>query len=82
MKLATTPEEQRAWMAQWRLAAVELERVKMEELRAMTEEEVLRASNMLLWLAPDAYARACERTDCGMAEQQRLFAKWHSRRPS
>jgi len=45
MKLAETPEEQRAWMAQWRAAEKALLEVKRQELRALTEE---RRSSILL----------------------------------
>jgi hypothetical protein len=79
MKLATTPEEQRAWMAQWRLAAASLEQIKLEELRALSNEQALRDSDIVLGLAPDAYLRASACTDCGLVEQQRVFAKWHQR---
>src|SRR4051794_3678769 len=52
MHLVTTPEEQRAWMAQWRSAASALERVKMEELSSLTDEGALRDSDDLLSLGP------------------------------
>lgn len=37
-----TPEQMKQWMRQWRNAEVELQRQKMRELQAMTDEEALR----------------------------------------
>ncbi len=76
MKLATTPEEQRAWMAQWRLAAVTLEQVKAEELMAMSEEEAAAASQDLLSLGPFPLPKDRQHSS-GMVEQQQWFGKWH-----
>ena len=75
MKLATTPEEQRRWMEQWRSAAVALEEVKRMELMELTEEEAWRRTEALLslpkpWRRPDA--------ECGLVEQQAWFHKKRS----
>ena len=43
MHLAETPEEQRAWMNQWRAAAVALRQMKREELHAMMDEDAVAA---------------------------------------
>jgi hypothetical protein len=72
MKLATTPEEQRQWMQQWREAAIFLDEVKRDELANMTAEESWRTIESLQsikggWRDPDAV--------CGLIEQQALFAK-------
>ena len=72
MKLATTPEEQRRWMEQWRNAAVALEEVKRMELMELTEEEAWRRTEALLslpkpWRRPDS--------ECGLVEQQALFRR-------
>jgi len=45
--LAETPEEQKAWMAQWRSAEIALRQVKREELRAMTDEDGVATFNAL-----------------------------------
>ena len=42
---------QRAWMMQWRRAAVALEEQRGRELRALTDQEALAASDALLSLA-------------------------------
>ena len=72
MKLATTPEEQRQWMQQWRETAIFLDEVKRYELANMTAEESWRSIECLQsikngWRDPDAV--------CGLIEQQALFAK-------
>jgi len=72
MKLATTPEEMRQWMQQWREAAIYLDEVKRDELANMTDEEGWRAIEQIQsmpagWRNPAAI--------CGLIEQQALFAK-------
>jgi len=72
MKLATTPDEQRQWMRQWRETAIYLDEVKRDELANMTEEEGWRAIESIQsmrngWRDPA--------TVCGLIEQQALFAK-------
>ena len=75
MHLAETPEEQQAWMKQWRAAAVALRKVKREELRAMTDEDAVAAFNALD-LPPHDFARAADRMNSsGLLEQQRIFQK-------
>lgn len=58
-------------MLQWRAAAVALEAVRMNELRGLTDEDVLAAADSLLSLV--ALAPDDERLS-GLVEQQRLFA--------
>jgi uncharacterized protein YcbX len=75
MHLAETPEEQRAWMNQWRAAAVALRQMKREELRAMTDEDAVAAFNALD-MPPELVWRCPERIDSsGLVEQQRIFQK-------
>ena len=75
MHLAETPEEQRKWMDQWRAAAIALRQVKREELRAMTDEDAVRAFNALD-VPPELGYRSPERTNSeGLIEQQRIFGK-------
>ncbi len=75
MKLAETPEEQRAWMAQWRSAEKALLEVKRQELRALTEEEALATTNELLSAIPFPLPPELERKTSGLVEQQRWFSK-------
>jgi hypothetical protein len=72
MKLATTPEEMRQWMQQWREAAIFLDEVKRDELANMTDEEGWRAIESLLSLAP--HYRRLSRTS-GLVKQQAWFHK-------
>lgn len=72
MKMATTPEEQRQWMQQWREAAIFMDEVKRDELANMTAEEGWRATESLLSLAP--HYRRLSRTS-GLVEQQAWFHK-------
>jgi hypothetical protein len=72
MKLATTPEEQRQWMQQWREAAIFMDEVKRDELANMTDEEGWRAIESVLSLAP--YYRRLSRTS-GLVKQQAWFHK-------
>ena len=74
MKLATTPEEMRQWMRQWREAAIYLDEGKRDELANMTEEEGWRAIESLLSLAP--HYRRLSRTS-GLVKQQAGFHKWN-----
>jgi len=73
MRLATTPEEKQQWMAQWRAAETALLEQKFRELLAMTDEDALRISNMLLRLVFDHYRSPERQTHSGLVEQQRLF---------
>ncbi len=72
MKLATTPEEQRRWMAQWRSAAVALAEMKRHELQTLTDEQAWRQIEALqsvseIWRDPEAPP--------GLVAQQALFRK-------
>ncbi len=72
MKMATTPEEQRRWMDQWRHAAVALEEVKRAELAALTDKQAWQQIEALqsipdVWRNPD--------TECGLIEQQAIFKR-------
>lgn len=75
LRLAETPEEQKQWMAQWRLAEKMLLEVKREELRALTDEKAVASFNALD-LPPELVYRSPARTDSlGFFEQQRVFGK-------
>lgn len=72
MKLATTPEEQRQWMEQWRRAAIALDEVKRDELANLTEAKAWQQIDALCSL-PDAW-RDPNRV-CGLIEQQAIFRR-------
>ena len=75
MKLATTPEEQRRWMEQWRRAAVALEEVRRYELQMLTDQQAWRETEDLLGLV-DYYPRHSETS--GLVEQQAWFKRFRS----
>ena len=78
MRMATTPEEQKQWMAQWRSAEVALYEQKFLELQAMTDEEAARIANFIMWWTPELdYWLPIWKSDVnsGLIEQQRLFQK-------
>jgi hypothetical protein len=71
-----TPEQQAAWMQQWRSAAVALAEERARCLRELTPEEALAASDRLLSL-PVVGEAPVPRRPCGLIEQQAIF---HRRR--
>ncbi len=64
---------QRAWMEQWRRAAVALAEQRKRELRALSEADALAASDALLSLATLTRARRPRLTTSGLVQQQVLF---------
>lgn len=62
------------WLAQRRLGFERLERMRLEELRSMTEADADRIFANLDPARPDAL-----RPSSGLVEQQRLFAKLQHR---
>ena len=67
-----TAEQQKQWMAQWKSAAVALEKVREEELRSLSEAEAVGAAQALMELpGPE---RVSDR-ESGLVAQQQLFAK-------
>ncbi len=74
MKLATTPEEQRQWMTQWRQAAMALEEFRRFELQTLTEENAWRQIEAVLSLA-GYYPRHTDAS--GLVEQQAWFRRLH-----
>lgn len=84
MTKAEEHEAMRRWVETWKRAGPELERIKMEELQAITEEESaemfcgLDIPPEFDWMPPEDF------TSSGLVEQQRLFMLWHDRasRPS
>jgi hypothetical protein len=61
------------WTETWKQAGAELERIRREELRRMTDDDVRRAVADLFSGAPPSDHEP--RTTSGLVEQQRLFAK-------
>ena len=64
------------WVEQWKITGPELERIKREELRAMTEEEAGEiAVRLSTAAAADIWIEPHRRDSLGLVEQQRLFQK-------
>jgi hypothetical protein len=62
------------WVEQWQKAGPVLERIRHEELRAMTDDEAARAFEALAELACEVHSPS-PRLTSGFVEQQRLFQK-------
>jgi hypothetical protein len=65
---------QRAWARGWQTAGRALEAVRRAELRALTPERALAATERLLALGAEAGVSAKRRRTSGLVEQQRLFS--------
>ena len=63
-------EEGREWVAAWRRAGPELERVRREELRAL---DAYRALSLLVGPADYTVEPRASRPSSGLVEQQRFF---------
>ena len=72
IKLATTREERRRWMEQWRSAAVALDEVKRDELANLGDAAAWQAADDLLGLAQ--FHRQTSDTS-GLVEQQAWFQR-------
>jgi hypothetical protein len=70
---------QRQWMAQWRAATQALAEQRQSELRSLTPECALTASDALLALAFPAELSRERRTGSGLVEQQRILHRRDSR---
>jgi hypothetical protein len=67
-----TSEEAREFVERWRKAGPELEKVRREELRALTDAEARELFRSLLELAS---LHRQNRPTSGLVQQQRLFQK-------
>ena len=73
LRMAETPEEQRQRMAQWRSAEKALIEVKREELRALTDADVLANCDLLLADADPFYVSHTMKPPRGFVEPQHIF---------
>lgn len=78
-------EEERARVKKqigiWKETAAELDRIKCEALRALTEEESARVAERLCQPLEGSWFRPGHPDGSGLVEQQRLFRKAHERKP-
>ncbi len=75
-----TPEAQRALIAQWRDATVELEDFRRQELQSMTDEQARAASELLLGAIEFPRPPSWRDETSGLVEQQRIFQRAQSPR--
>ena len=67
------------WVETWKFAGPELERIKKEELRAMTDREAAADAEMILSVPVDDWTPESRKVSSGLVEQQRLFGNWKIR---
>jgi len=68
-------ETQKAWARQWARAGEALAEVRRAELRTLTAEQALAASDDLLSLSDRIPPSSEGRTTSGLVEQQRLLLR-------
>jgi hypothetical protein len=68
-----TKEQQQQWMAQWRSAAVALERVHRDELRRVDHRLLVDTFEDAFEAFVDAFAAP---STSGLVEQQRYFSRF------
>jgi hypothetical protein len=66
-------ETQKAWARAWQATGEALEAIRRAELRALTPERALQATDNLLSLGAGMPLSAGRRRTSGLVEQQRLF---------
>jgi hypothetical protein len=73
--VAVDLETQKAWARQWQAAGEALARVRRQELRCLTPEQALAASDDLLSLGDRLPLRPERWATSGLVEQQRLLQR-------
>ncbi len=73
--MAVDLETQKAWARTWQETGRALEAIRRSELRALTPERALRATDDLLGLGAEMALSAERRRTSGLVEQQRLFVR-------
>jgi len=73
--LAVDLETQKAWAQTWQATGKALEAIRRAELRALTPEKALQATDNLLSLGAGLPLSAERRRTSGLVEQQQLFAR-------
>ena len=72
--MAADLETQRAWARAWQATGKALEAIRRAELRALTPEKALQATDNLLSLGAEVPVSTERRRTSGLVEQQRLLA--------
>ena len=73
--MAVDLERHRAWVRAWQETGDALAAVRRAELRALTPEQALRATENLFSFGSGMPVAAARRGTSGLVEQQRLFAR-------
>jgi hypothetical protein len=74
-KTQPSPTREEQWLRQWRDARIALAEQRKKDLRAMTREQALAASDALLNLAEVSRLHPSRLSTSGLVEQQALFKK-------
>lgn len=77
--VATADESARGWLAQWERAAIELARVHTDELQALSANDALAASELLLAMVKPSSLPMERQVSSGLVEQQRLFMRFFAK---
>lgn len=73
--MAVDLETQKAWARTWQVTGEALEKIRRAELRALTAEKGLAATDNLLSLGTGMGLSAKRSCASGLVEQQRLFSR-------
>jgi hypothetical protein len=68
-------EAERRWLSAWKIAAPELENMRVEELRSLTEEQAALLFEGLDFEPGDVWLPEDRINSVGLIEQQRLFMR-------
>ena len=78
--LLSEKEQMRAWVENWKRIGPELEKIKRDQLRALTEEAWTRRTAAVMNSRPrHARERARLKVSSGLVEQQRIFSMAYQR---
>jgi hypothetical protein len=73
-------QQTKQWIETWKITGVELRKIKMAELAAMTDKEAQAVTSDLLRLGQESYFNPAQWTYSGLMEQQRIFKRAHKKR--
>jgi hypothetical protein len=68
-------DREKLWMSQWQSAAVELEKVRVRELRELSEESAAELFNRCALPAADFWISPVRAESSGLVEQQAIFRR-------
>jgi hypothetical protein len=74
----TEQEKMRYWVENWKRVGPELERIKREELRALTDEQAASNAESILSTPVEQWLPERRRQWSGLVEQQQYFAQLQS----